>query len=521
MICKTQASLSGALLLLISISSFAMSWIKHIVKTATSTDSFSLCLSLVMFVIAILLIGAGNKSVYELFTQSLVGSQFVNSAMGIRVLDEEKNDVYQKETSSSPKTFAVILFCLLICGISLWAGLERIVLISLVSCFVIAVLKMPESGIMMLLVAFPWIGLFENDELILAAISLLILFSWMFKLSIGKRVYSFCFVDIAVLAFFAIFLLFGINSISANGNLNEVWCYFFVGLLYFPITGLVRSSEWISRCMRAYTLGTLIVSFVGISQFAVMCLAHGYRGFLGVTSGFENNHTLCAYLLVGIYIGLFNFLERYELKRNLSYDVSLTLNIICLILSGSKTAYLALLVSFLIFLLVRKPKVLALLLLLIPFVVVVMAIMPEAVIEGLSNVIESSDVGIRSKLQLWSNILENTKDYLFFGIGTDPSALEAVWDDCTNYLQSPAQMYNLYLSIFVKTGVVGIVIFGAMVVSTVQRGFFVFFGDQSGSYFKNLSVCTMSSFVSLMVFGMGDSLLYDINLFLLIFLRLL
>ena len=516
-ICNTQASLVGALLLLTSISSFAVSLIKHILKISTDADTFSLYLSIVMFVVAVFLVSAGAKSIYELFTQSLLGSEFMKNIMGVRVVEENTDEENEKKVASSPRTFVVILFCLIICGLSLWVGLERIVAASVVLALVVAILKMPESGIMMLLTAFPWIGLLENGTLILCAVSLLILFSWIFKIFVGKRVYNIRLIDIAVGMFLVLYLFAGILGKVTQDEMHTSVCRVVIATLYFPMSGLIRSSEWINRSMRAYTVGTLLVSVTGIAQFLVNNIFSTDNIAFGITSVFNNNHSLCAYLLVGIFVGIFNVAEKKDQEFSISYKASLVLNLLCLILAGSKTAYLAFIIAFLIYLLIQKPKIVAIALFCVPFIIVIWTMMPDAVNGYLDILLESTDVELRSKLYIWNRVLDAASEHLMFGIGTGISSLESVWSDCYEYLPDSLQFYNLYVSVIVQTGLIGLALLLVFIVSAVQRGFSVIAGTEHGTYFKNLSACSVCAMLSLLAFGMGNSLWQDTSLLLLFF----
>ena len=516
-LCNTQASLIGALLLLTSISSFAVSLIKHIVKVAGDADTFSLNLSLVMFVVAIFLVGAGNKSIYELFTQSLIGSEFMKNVMGIRIVEENAKDDREYTTSSSPRTFVVILFCLIICGVSLWAGLERIVAVSLIVAFVVAVLKMPEAGIVILLTAFPWIGMLDHSERWLAVISSLIMVSWLLKLFVGKRVFTVRFVDVTVGVFLLTYMLSGVVAKGSAEEASASVCYFIVGLLYFPISGLIRSGEWVNRCMRAYTVGTLIVSFTGLTQFIVRNIFLGGDIVFGITAVFSSNHSLCAYLLVGVFIGLFNLSVKDDHEFGISFKISLALNLICIVLAGSKTAYVALLVALFVYLLIQKTKVIAFVLLLTPALVVVWFMLPDAVTSHVGVLLQSTDLELRSKMYIWNCIVDRTQDHLLFGIGTGVTSLKAVWSDCEAYLPATFQFYSLYISVVVQVGVVGFVWFVSFLISAVQRGFSVVANSGKDTYFRSLSASAVTAMISLLTFGMGNSLWHDVSLFLLFF----
>lgn len=514
---NTQASLIGALLLLTSISSFAVSLIKHIMKISTDADTFSLYLSIVMFVVAVFLVSAGAKSIYELFTHSLMGSEFMKNIMGMRVVEENEIEENEKKIASSPKTFVVILFCLIICGISLWAGLERIVAASVILALVVAILKMPESGIMMLLTAFPWIGLLENGTLILCVVSLLILVSWIFKILVGKRVYNISLIDIAVGVFMILYLFAGILGKVTQDEIQTSVRHVIIATLYFPMSGLIRSSEWINRSMRAYTVGTLLISFAGITQFIVNNIFSDGNIVFGITSVFDNNHSLCAYLLVGVFIGIFNVLEKKDQEFSISYKVSLILNLLCLILAGSKTAYLAFIVAFLIYLFIQKPQIVALALFCVPFIIVIWTMMPDAVKGYLDILLESTDVELRSKMYIWNRVLDAASDHLMFGIGTGITSVESVWSDCHEYLPDTLQFYNLYISVTVQTGLIGLALFLVFLISAVQRGFSVIAGTEHGTYYKNLSACSVCAMLALLAFGMGNSLWQDTSLLLLFF----
>jgi len=516
MLCNMQASLVGALMLLTSISSFAVSLIKHIIKVSTQADTVSLFVSILTFVVAVFLISTGTKSIYDLFTQSLFGSEFMKNVMGMRVVEEKKSENTEKIATSSPRTFVVILFCLIICVLSLWVGLERIIASCVIFALIVAIVKMPESGIMMLLISFPWFTSLENGNLILGGISLLIIISWIFKISVGKRVYTLRFVDATVGVFLLVYLFAGIFGVGAADEILKTLSLVAIAALYFPISGLIRSSEWIDRCTRAYTTGTMIVSFVGITQLVVRNINCGEMVF-GVTSAFTNNHSLCAYLLVGIFIGIFNVYEKDDGRSGISYKISIALNLACFILAGSKTAYLALFAAFLIYLLIQKPKVVAFGAFLTPFLISIWIMMPDMIKNTASLLLESTDVELKSKLYIWKYALGSAKDHLLFGIGTQDASVRAIFDNSFGVLPSSLQFYNLYISIAVQVGIVGLLVFGVFSVSALQRGFFVVASAAKGTYFKNLSAASTTAFIALLVFGMGNSLWHDACLLMLFF----
>lgn len=514
-ICDMPASLVGAMLLLTSISSFAVSLIEHIIKISVDYDTFTMCFSAVMFLIALLLLGSGTKSIYEIFSQSLFGSLFLKDVMGARFVSGSDNDERHKKSAASPNAFLVILLCLVICAISLWAGFVKVLLACLVISLVVAILKMPESGIILLLVAFPWAAMLENGIMVLAAVSVLITFSWIMKLAVGKRVYSVRLIDIVVGAFLVYYLLAGVWGGNGSYEIQRSVCYLLVGMLYFPISSLIRSTEWINRSMRAYVVGTIVVSFIGITQFIVRNISAGGKIIFGITSVMGGNQSLSAYLIVGIFIGI--IVGKNTPKTGISFKISLIMNLVCLALAGSRTAYLAFAVAILIYLLMRKSGIVGALAFSLPFVIAIWIMMPETIRSSVGVLLENTDVGIRSKMFVWSNVLEHTKDYIWLGIGTGESALKALWSDCLEYLPRSLQFYNLYITTVVQTGIVGLVLLLVFVILALQRGFFILHESEKDSYFNKMSACIVSAFISLLVFGFGNSLWQDASLYVLFF----
>ena len=166
-VCGVQASLAGALMILVSIMSFAVSLIKHVMKTATDSDTFGLVFSFVMFIVAVLLVSANTKTLYEVFAESAFGSEFLMNVMGKRLLDSDfdRQGAGIAKESTPPHTLWIILFCMVICVLSVSVGIVNIMLSFLILFLLAAIFKMPESGVIMLLAAFPITSLFEHGDL--------------------------------------------------------------------------------------------------------------------------------------------------------------------------------------------------------------------------------------------------------------------------------------------------------------------------------------------------------------------
>jgi Ca2+/Na+ antiporter len=76
----------------------------------------------------------------------------------------------------------------------------------------------------------------------------------------------------------------------------------------------------------------------------------------------------------------------------------------------------------------------------------------------------------------------------------------------------------LYITAILQLGVAGITVLVVMLVLALQKGFAVLMQTKKGTYFRKASALSLTALIALLVFGLGDSLFYSVQLFLLLLL---
>jgi hypothetical protein len=170
------------------------------------------------------------------------------------------------------------------------------------------------------------------------------------------------------------------------------------------------------------------------------------------------------------------------------------------------------------YLLLERPGVLGALLLAIPLAMTVMTWLPDTAEDFVKNLIITTDTDLRSKFYVWNCAFDALGKYVWTGIGVGESALASAWQGFAAVVPSGDQFFNLYITAILQLGVAGITVLVVMLVLALQKGFAVLMQTKKGTYFRKASALSLTALIALLVFGLGDSLFYSVQLFLLLLL---
>lgn len=175
----------------------------------------------------------------------------------------------------------------------------------------------------------------------------------------------------------------------------------------------------------------------------------------------------------------------------------------CLMLTFSRGAYLGFLVGLVFLAVVKERK---LLLLLIPFLLTWQVFVPPSVKERVSTTYDESSHELESsaaeRVTIWQDAVELIPQYPLFGTGF---ATYAYMHRVSMY----ADTHNYYLKVLVETGLLGLLLFLALMTQMGRVGYKLFAGATSDPFLKSLGLGVMVALVSIFVSNMfGDRWTY-------------
>ena len=268
-----------------------------------------------------------------------------------------------------------------------------------------------------------------------------------------------------VILYAAVYLagtLFSVNrAASLKPGLLSVAFILFAVVLYNSVTGRRQLDTLIVLVVLAGT----VVSFYGILQYI---FRWGYQSaawvdsdmFSGidfrVPSTLDNPNMLGQYLLLTIPLGGACLLGAKTWGKRVFYLCCCAIMALCMILTFSRGAWLALLFAGAIFVLFLNPR----LILLAPFALIVMYfVLPDTVITRFTSIGDLTDNSTSYRVYIWMGVLAMLKDYWLCGIGPGDAAFNMVYPAYSyNSIDAP-HSHNLFLQMVCDAGICALVVF--------------------------------------------------------------
>ena len=240
-----------------------------------------------------------------------------------------------------------------------------------------------------------------------------------------------------------------------------------VAFILFPIAlynSITNRSQLDTLVALVVLVGTLI-SFYGILQYI---FRWGYQSaawvdsdmFSGISfrvpSTLENPNMLGQYLLLTIPLGGACLLSAKTWGRRIFYLCCCGIMCLCMILTFSRGAWLALLFAGVVFVLFLNPR----LILLAPFALIALYfVLPDTVISRFTSIGDLTDNSTSYRVYIWMGVLAMLKDYWLCGIGPGDAAFNAVYPAYSyNGIVAP-HSHNLFLQIVCDAGIAALAVF--------------------------------------------------------------
>ena len=349
--------------------------------------------------------------------------------------------------------------------ISYFTSPTSVLLAALILLTGYAVLTTPESGIIILLFALPFISI---DLMILITIYIDICYA--IKYIIGKRTLKFEVFDIAISGIMLMLFVSYALCLDHKAMLVPTLINAALVLCYFAVSNLVRSKVWYRRCLVSLTLSISFASIIGIIQYifsSVNFTVPGMPIFASVTeritSTFYDPDVFAIYLCAVIpFILLFIFSGSNALSRIYGI-ISFGLAFTCIILGQSKAAFIATVVEILLFLIIYNKNFIYLAIFTCVVIPVFHYTLPTTMLELLRSFGKTAELSSPSNQILKSATWEIFKSHPF-GIGFNEANLTVAAQRLNIDLQGATNLGNLYRQILVSFGIFGILILCAFLV---------------------------------------------------------
>ncbi len=392
----------------------------------------------------------------------------------------------------------------------------------------LALFKSPELGLMCIALFLPFSPLLRSPTVFLLALLALTALSYIFKLLIGKRCFSFEPLDLFVLLLSLFYFGGGLFALGDNrfSPLQGIACGLFVLFAYFPVANLLSSRRLLLQFCRNLLFSVSLLAFIGLMQQILGLAVPGWldenASYISgrITAFIHNPNVLACYLVFALPL-LFSLLGEDRRFRG-GHIASLLLLLSALALTWSRGAWVGLLLSLFLFILlaVRKPaRIFFWISLFLPNLLL---FAPESFIKRFSSIFSFlgpyADSSIYYRFQIWRSSLLLFFDNLWGGIGiSSENFLQCYLPYAANGAELAEHAHNLYLQIGIEMGIFALVAFLLLLIVVLRRLLSSLRGELAGGRPSTFGIGAFCSIFALLVFGAFDHVLYDFRIFFLFF----
>lgn len=334
------------------------------------------------------------------------------------------------------------------------------------------VLCKPEIGVMALFFCMPFL-----PTMMLAALVIYVFLCFMLKLIRGKRTLSVEPLDIMTAAFAAVLFFGGTISLSSS-SLKPALLFVCLLLGYFETVWLLRERKWLNRCSVAGVLAATLTALYGLFQYLTgtslmaeawvdseMFSEIGTR----VVGTLENPNMFAEYLILMIPLAVVMLVGHGEGLRRLPAFACIGIMGVSLILTWSRGAWLGLMFAAVLFLFIWHRRAVWLLFAGAAAIPILPYVLPESIIQRFTSIGNLSDSSTSYRVYIWRAACDMIRDFGNTGIGIGEGAWDRVYPMYT-YLgvETAPHSHNLYLQIWLETGICGLLIFIAVLFMLFQ-----------------------------------------------------
>ncbi len=482
---SARVNVYGLFFMTSGVGSLLISFMRHFLFETSRLSLFDCFISVLLIVLSIPLLFSSIC-----MAEAIRNSKFMNvllfDFLGVKSIPFERK--MKAISHNNTAWVAGILFCTL----SYWFRPHQILLFIGLVLYMISVLFTPETGVVCLFFAIPFLS---RNQLIFAILYTAV--CWFLKYIRGKRTFKTDLLSVVVIIF--AFITFSTCIISGNFDLSlrptlMFLCYV---LAFFLVENLIKSKEWLNRCMKASLLSFLIVSVFGVFGIVVSKVDSMFiRSILEAGNGKNIFSTLMKMDIKAEYIVMllpaaFSVMVTARKKNKPIAIITIVASIVCLFVTYMYGAWIGAFVGMFMFFLIGSKKTLAVMFLVTCFLPFAVFYISPSYLAHITNI--SSFTG---KATAWlgniSNSLNMIFDFFFRGSG----------------LGTYESVYSLYLKLGVEVGGFGLLMFICIVWFMVQKNITAYSKECSGEG-RLISLSGMAGVVSLLITGLGSDVWHD------------
>jgi len=316
--------------------------------------------------------------------------------------------------------------------------------------------------------------------------------------------------DFAMLVFMLSIVLAAVISLFPEMSFSYLVLYIACFLLVLVIANSIQTGEKLNLMVEIFLLGVSFTAFYGLWQLLVVGVAVNPSttdvrlnpGLVRISSTMGNENVYGELLVLALpFFWAVVFNSRTLFKKALFVSL-FVVSFIGLVLTGSRSAWISFAVSIMVLLFFKNrkliPLVIALGLLCIP-------VLPDPIYRRIMSIFNPNDKSVSTRGVIFETASPMLKDYWATGVGLGTEAFQAIFKRYQNYgATNYAHTHNLYLQLWLETGIIAIISFIWMVCRITKKCMVKIYENMSDEYAKNILIAGISSIAGILIMGLAD-----------------
>ncbi len=505
----------GNLFLSFGIYTILIYFIRELVPGLLPADTEMILIGFAICILSIPMLVSRDNLAKTIGKGRITRSIFLDS-FGFRA---ESFEVRTKQTHA--KANLMILLGMALGLLTLFVSPLLILLVLALIIGLILIFVSPEIGVLLSIFALPFLSFFESPAMMLGMMVLLSSISYFIKLIRGKRIFKLEIMDLAVLLFLVTLFFSGTITAGGTAGYHEVLISCVLMFGYFLVVNLMRTELWLKRCILALVGSGTIVAVIGILQYLFGFLSLGawidqnyFPDIKGrAVSLFDNPNVLATYLIIVLPFTLLLLAKARNLRERIICLFTVLVNLLCLIFTWCRGAWIAVLVILLIFALIYSKKTLRYLFLscfAIPFLPL---LLPDSVVFRFMSIGDLADSSTMYRMYTWKGSWRVILDNFWSGIGYGTSAFQEIYPRFAYAgIEAAAHSHNLFLQILLGMGIGGLLIFLFVLLLTTQMNL-EYMKNTKDIHSKWTVAAALCGIVGMLVMGLFDFVWYNYRIF--------
>ncbi|MCR4936239.1 MAG: O-antigen ligase family protein [Oscillospiraceae bacterium] len=306
-------------------------------------------------------------------------------------------------------------------------------------------------------------------------------------------------------------------SAERESSLRFVLYFVTALLLCFLVYAVCRDRASLRRMLSFLYLSMLAVSAAAITQRALNLVGVNYHytdtvlnaGVPGRVFGtLDNPNNLSAFIQMTLPLGAALAAMCRDKRQRLILTLGLALPVVALVMSYSRSGWMAMLAAALVYVYFNERKLVPALVLL---GLLALPVLPQSVLTRLSTIFNSADTSTTHRFAIWEGVTAMLADRLYWlsGIGLGPEAFQAVYKFYAVPFGVSGVFHSqmLYLELDVELGLLGVLSFLWMLAKLTGRAGRALGRAREGER-RGLMAAVVSGFAALAVSGFAEYMWY-------------